>query len=155
MKNLEYVVPALLICMSVAGFCVFAYVATDRPLTDLESVFLQAFSGLTGFLGTFLIGRQSARSAAAEFIKPHARSAFRRLLSHYQSLHRMVTIIDLSKSSKMLDQYKEALARLEEIATTQISTADDALADWEDIVPEDIEELRKKLVSRSEQGGRP
>ncbi len=67
----------------------------------------------------------------------------------------MVTIIDLSKSSKMLDQYKEALARLEEIATTQISTADDALADWEDIVPEDIEELRKKLVSRSEQGGRP
>ena len=155
MKYGEYAVPALLICMSVAGFSIFAYVATERPLTDLESVFLQVFSGLTGFLGTFLIGRQSARIAAAELIKPHARSAFRRLLSQYQSLHRMATIIDSYKSSKMPDRNKEVLARLEEIAITQISTADHALADWADIVPEDFEELRQELSSRSAKGGRP
>ena len=154
MKHWEYAAPTFLICMSVVGFSVFAYVATERPLTDLESVFLQTFSVLTGFIGTFLIGRQSARNAAAELIKPHARSAFRRLLSQYQSLHRMATTIDSSKSFKTPDQYKQALARLEEIAISQISTADDALADWEDIVPKDIEELRQALSSRSARGGR-
>ena len=81
MKYMEYAAPGLLIGMSVAGFSTFAYVATMRPLTDLESVFLQVFSVLTGFIGTFMIGRQLARNAATEVIKPHARSAFRRLLA--------------------------------------------------------------------------
>ena len=69
MRYMEYAAPWLLIIMSVAGFSAFAYVATTRPLTDLESVFLQVVSASTGFLGTFMIGRQSARNAAAEVIK--------------------------------------------------------------------------------------
>ena len=154
MRYMEYAAPWLLIIMSVAGFSAFAYVATTRPLTDLESVFLQVVSASTGFLGTFMIGRQSARNAAAEVIKPHARSAFRRLISQYQSLHRMASIITSSQSLRMPEQYKEVLARLGEIAITQISTADDALADWEDIVPEDIKELRQALSSRRLRRGR-
>ena len=66
----------------------------------------------------------------------------------------MATIIDSSKSSEVSDRTKQVLARLEEIAISQISTADDALADWEDIVPEDVEELRQTLASRSAQRGR-
>lgn len=154
MKYMGYALPGLLICVSVAGFSVFAYVATERSLTDLESVFLQFFSVLTGFIGTFLIGRQWSRDAAVELIKPHARSAFRRLLSQYQSLHRMVIVIESSKSSETTDGYKQVLARLEEIAIAQISTADDALADWEDVVPEDVQELRQTLTSRSARRGR-
>lgn len=37
-----------------------------------------------------------------------------------------------------------ALARLEEIIAEQLSTADDALEDWRDIVPEDVGELEQK-----------
>ena len=154
MKYVEYAAPVLLISMSVVGFSAFAYVATTRPLTDLESVFLQVFSALTGFIGTFMIGRKSARNAAIEVIKPHARSAFRRLLSQYQSLHRMATIIESAQSSEMPDQDKQVLARLGEIAIAQISTADDALADWEDIVPEDVKELRQALSSRRPRRGK-
>ena len=152
MKYMEYAAPVLLIIMSVAGFSTFAYVATTRPLTDLESVFLQVFSASTGFIGTFMIGRQSAKNVATEIIKPHARSAFRRLLSLYQSLHRMATIIESSRRSKVAD-YNQVVARLDEIALAQISTADDALADWEDIVPEDVKELRQVLSSRRPRGG--
>ena len=154
MKYMEYAAPGLLLVMSATGFSAFTYVATTRPLTDLESVFLQVFAASAGFIGTFMIGRQSARKAALEVIKPHARSAFRRLISQYQSLHRMASIIESSNNSKMPDQYKDVLARLDEIAIAQISTADDALADWEDIVPEDVKELRQALSSGRSRKGR-
>ena len=151
MKYKEYVVPSLLICMSIAAFSSFAHAATQRALTDLESLFIQALFALSGFTGTFIIGRQSAREAATELVKPHARSAFRRLLSQYQSLHRMTSIIDPFQTSEMSD--REKLARLEEIAMAQISTAGHALEDWADIVPEDVAELRKALSSSRSRGG--
>ena len=154
MKYTEYAAPGLLIVMSVAGFVAFAYVATTRQLTDLESVFLQVLAVSTGFTGTFMVGRLSATNVAREIIKPHARSAFRRLLSQYESLHRMATIIDSSRGSNMPDQGQQVLARLGEIATSQISIADDALADWEDIVPEDVRELRQVLSSKRSRRGR-
>ena len=40
---------------------------------------------------------------------------------------------------------KMLLARLEEIVAYQLITADDALDDWNDIVSEDVEELKQKL----------
>ena len=66
----------------------------------------------------------------------------------------MASIIESSNNSKMPDQYKDVLARLDEIAIAQISTADDALADWEDIVPEDVKELRQALSSGRSRKGR-
>ena len=66
----------------------------------------------------------------------------------------MASLIESSRSSKTPDQYKEVLARLSEIAITQISSADDALADWEDIVPEDVKELREGLSSGQSRKGR-
>ena len=59
----------------------------------------------------------------------------------------MATIIESSRRSRVPD-YNQVVARLDEIAIAQISTADDALADWEDIVPEDVKELRQALSSR-------
>ena len=150
MKYMEYAAPGALVALSVAGFSTFAYVASTRALTDLESVFLQAFSVSAGFIGTFMAGRQSAGDAAKEVIKPHARSAFRRLISQYQSLHRMATIITSSQDAgaMTIHDYQQVVARLGEIAIEQISTADNALSDWEDIVPEDVRELRQVLSSR-------
>ena len=37
------------------------------------------------------------------------------------------------------------LDRLEDVVTSQILTADDALEDWSDVVPEDVKELRNRL----------
>ena len=42
-------------------------------------------------------------------------------------------------------QHQETLARVEAVVTAQLTTADDALEDWRDIVPEDVEELKQKL----------
>ena len=47
----------------------------------------------------------------------------------------MATIIAESGRPGQIEDYRETLAKLEVIAIEQISAADDALADWRDIVP--------------------
>ena len=66
----------------------------------------------------------------------------------------MSTITASTLNSNKTSQYKEALVKVHEIAITQIGTADDAMADWEDIVPEDIKELRRALSSRQQRRGK-
>ena len=122
-----------------------AYIATTRTLSGVEGTLWQIFVLVAGLTGSFIFGKQSTQEAAKEIIKPHARSAFRRLLSLYQSLSRAATAIESSQSSKSDDDYQVLLARLEEIVAYQLITADDALDDWNDIVSEDVEELKQKL----------
>ena len=145
MKNLERFGPHLLILISlgVGGF--FAYVATTRISTGLESFLWQAFTLVASVVGAFLFGRQSASEAAREIIKPHARSAFRRLLSLYQSLSQVASVIESSKNCVSREDYRIILATLKASVGEQLATADDALEDWRDIVPEDVEELRQRL----------
>lgn len=147
MKTFERFGPHLLILISlgVGGF--FAYVATTRISTGLESFLWQAFTLVASVVGAFLFGRQSASEAAREIIKPHARSAFRRLLSLYRSLSRVADHIESSHESHEACQV--TLAKLEAIVVEQLTTADDALEDWRDIVPEDVEELRQRLSPSS------
>ena len=123
------------------------HITTKRPLTDLENVLLQVIFLAIGSSISFFAGQKSAREAASEIIKPHARSAFRRLLSLYHGLSRAATAIELSQSSKSDEDYQVLLARLEEIVAYQLITADNALEDWNDIVPEDVKELKQKLQS--------
>lgn len=146
MKNIKYIVPVLIVLGTLAllallGFLV--YVAAKRNLTSMESVLLQIISLAVGVGASFFIGQWSARKAA----KPHARSAFRRLLFLYQNLSRAATAIKSSQSSESDESYQVLFARLEEIIIEQLATADDALDDWNDIVPEDVAELKQKLQS--------
>ena len=144
MKHLERIGPALLLLFSIGISIILAYTATQRTLSGLESALWQIFVFAGGLAGSFIFGRQSAREAAREMIKPHARSAFRRLLSLYQSLSRAATTIESAQISDSHENDQVALARLEEIIAEQLSTADDALEDWRDIVPEDVGELEQK-----------
>jgi len=147
MKKGEHWLPALLIAVAfiIAAFSI--YIATQRTLTSLESTLLQAFSLACGLIGSFYFGKQSAAEAAKEIIKPHARSAFRRLISLYESLSRVGAEIEGSKGNQ---SESITIAKMEAIVVEQLATADDALEDWRDIVPEEVEELRSKLTHRRE-----
>jgi hypothetical protein len=122
-----------------------AYTMTKRTLTGLESVLWQIFVFAAGLSGSFIFGRESAQRTAREMFKPHARSAFRRLISLYQSLQRVATTIESSQKSCCEEDYHVTLGKLEAIVTEQLTTADDALEDWRDIVPEDVNEIHQKL----------
>jgi len=137
---------AVLILVAIIGAVIFVVFAAIRQLTQLEVVLLQLFSLATGLIGSFILGRRSAESAAREMIKPHARSAFRRVLSLYRSLSRLATTIASARLSKSSDDGEgPVLDKLEAIVVEQIATADDAMEDWRDIVPEDVEELRQRV----------
>lgn len=143
MKNLEYIVAALLVLISIVVSIVFAITATRRNLNGLESTIWQIFTFAGGLSGSFIFGRQSAREAAREIIKPHARSAFRRVLSLYRSLARASATIKLSQAPESEEALQVTLAKLDTIVTEQLAAADDALEDWRDIIPDDVKELTK------------
>ena len=145
MKNQYHIGASFLVLVSI-GISVFvAYTVTKRTLTGLESTLWQIFVFAAGLAGSFIFGRQSAQQAAREMVKPHARSAFRRLLSLYENLHWAMNEIKSALRSGSPQQHQETLARVEAVVTAQLTTADDALEDWRDIVPEDVEELKQKL----------
>lgn len=127
--------------IAVSGF--FVVVASVRDLTALENTLLQVFSIGLGLTGSFIIGREGSKEAAADMIKPHAKSAFRRVLSLYNSLSRLATAIETQK--EQLGSNKAALHSLEKLqglVIEQISTADDALEDWKDIIPEELSKVK-------------
>ena len=84
---------------------------------------------------------------------PHARSAFRRLVTLYWGLSRALDIIRSSRNLKADKDYEVSLARLEEIIVGQISTADNALEDWKDIVPEEVKQLTQAFESDNQYNG--
>lgn len=154
MGKLERWFPVLLLLMSFVVSAFAVYIATQRTLTNLEGALLQGFALVAGLVSSFIFGRQSATDAAREIIKPHARSAFRRLMSLYESLSRVGAEIENSKNPKGIVNCEIVLAKLDAIVIEQLATADHALEDWSDIVPEDVAELRAKLESRKERGQR-
>lgn len=152
MKNLNWILAGFLILISLGVSILVVYTTTTRVLTAVESTIWQVFVLTAGLAGSFIFGRQSAKEAAKEIIKPHARSAFRRLVSLYESLSRASTAIQLTENPESSEDIRVTIAKLDAIVTEQLNTADDALEDWNDIVPEDVEELKQKLESKI-QGG--
>jgi len=153
--NLDTVISGLLILGSIAVAVTFSLIASKRSLTNLEAVLLQSISLGTGLIGSFIFGRQSTRKAAIELVKPHARSAFRRLWSLYQSLSRLAEVAQSAKFSGDSQHdgknSVEYIPIIEAIISEQLATADDALEDWRDLIPEDIEELEKRIKDRQKE----
>ena len=139
---MKYVVPAGLVLVSLLVTGYFVYMATNRTLTQLEGTLLQIFALLAGIAGSFWFGRQSATRAAMEVVRPHARSAFRRVTSLYSGLARAAAIIEESRDFDSVEKYHVAFARLEELVSSQLATVDDALEDWRDLVPTEVSDAR-------------
>lgn len=129
----------------ISAILVLCFLLTSmyRELTDLESILFQVFTLGTGIAASYILGKQSAQSAAQDVIKPHARSSFRRILSLYEGLSRLaLSIVEIRNNSKNPPTHLDVL---EAIVVEQISTADDAIEDWRDLVPEEVEEIEKRL----------
>ena len=139
MVNIERTIPAVLIVASIVLMSLFGYIATERPLTEVEAIVFQFLSLFTALVGSYIFGRRTSKASIKEMVEPHARSAFRRLISLYQSISRVAQIIE----DEGEDTVKIGVIRA--IVIEQIATANDSLADWQDVVPESVEELRKGM----------
>lgn len=142
----------ILVFASVAIAIAFVVVAAHRDLSSLENVLLQVMSLGLGLFGSYILGEASARDNAFEIVKPHARSAFRRVLSLYQSLSRLLRIMNNDKAK--IQGNSEAvliIEKFESIVFEQLATSGDSLEDWSDLVPEEIAALRSQVEDPSSQ----
>lgn len=146
MQKKELIIAAIFILAGVGTSLSFGYISTTRPLTNLEGVVFQIMVLLFSLTGSYWFGKQAAIDGARELIRPHARSSFRRLLSLYRSLSTQIAIMENCDTP---DDYPATFASLKVIVHEQIYTADDALDDWADIVPDDVAELRKEFSEKS------
>lgn len=146
MAKLDRWFPIIFIFIAVAVAIAFVVLSAIRDMTNIETAAFQSFSLIAGLIGSYIYGKRSAKESASEMLKPHARSAFRRLISLYRSLSRVATEVQACNSDSDSRTKEMALSRIEAIVTEQIATAGDALHDWHDIVPNEVEGLRARLI---------
>lgn len=150
LDHYKLILAILLSVISIVFAVYFVYTATTRQLTEVEGVSLQTITWVTGIVASLVFGRMSAAAAARELIRPHARSAFRRIISLYNSISRVAkTVADAQESDQSKD-HSMALARVQAMVTEQLSNADDALEDWRDVIPEAVDELWRPIDQRME-----
>jgi hypothetical protein len=159
-NRVERAAPIVAVGAAIATSIYMLSVASERELTGLELTLFQVISLGLGLWGSYVFGRQSALDAASELMKPYARSAFRRVLSLYTALGRFCGSIEerralLKQLASMhsgqqipLDQVIAALDLLFVQINEQIGTADDAMEDWRDIVPDEVAELERRATER-------
>ena len=131
-----------------AGACAYlvfllVQVSSERPLTPLESTLFQIVILLTAIAASYVFSQRSARAAAEQLVKPHARSAFRRVKNMYSGLFYLKAIIDQSKRSQTAAS-SSVVKVIEAVIDQQVNTVVDALEDWRDIVPEEVEDLERR-----------
>ena len=120
-KNLKWAL-LILIGLGTSGLLsFFVYLAATRDLRSLESVLLQIISLGIGCGVSFFVDRQSVSDAAKEIIKPHARKAFRRLVSLYRSLFRAANVIESAQDSKSPENHRVTLAKLDTMTIVKVT----------------------------------
>lgn len=142
MKDNPLVILLFVPCLAAAS--AFVILAYFNPPTVFEVLFFQLVILVTGILGSYIIGKKSAIDTEHDRIKLHARSAFRRVTALYGSLYRLSDTIEELKGKE--GEYR--LDLVQALVAEQILTGQDAIEDWRDIVPEEVELIEKRSAQR-------
>lgn len=140
----------MVLTFGAAVFC--SWTAATRQLSAMEAAMTQIIVLTFGLLSSFLFGQLSAEQAGQDLIRSHAKSAFRRVFSLYRSLSRLAAIIenDRDAAGTRTNSSRATFDKLEAIVVEQIATADDALADWKDICPREVEQMLQISAAKAE-----
>lgn len=138
-------------------------IATAKDPDSQAIGLAQAMTLLLTLVSGFVFGRVAGQDVAADVIKPHTRSAFRRVWGLYIALVRFrstiqarLALLEELASARSgvveIEHIRSSLDVLEAQVVEQIGTASDALDDWRDIVPSEVQEVEEQLGTR---GGEP
>lgn len=132
--------------LAVASFAVPIWGSEDHLAAGL----LQSATLFFTVWASVLLGKEAFASTSGKSIPPQARSAFRRVKNLYAALGRQRDAIDAEMAR--LDGLRDAsqpdlvdfeharmgLITLKYLVVEQINTADDAMTDWREIVPDEV-----------------
>lgn len=146
-------VPGLaLIALAVFSSVLFVNKASERKLSDLENIQFQIITMSIGIAGSYLLGGVTAREAAEDIVRPHAKSAFRRVMALYASLARLHETMDKVKPTLVATpQAIAAIERFQDLVIEQINTSGNTIEDWGDLVPDEVAKVKEQ--SAALQGG--
>ncbi len=137
-----------MIAIAIFSSVLFINKASERKLSDLENIQFQIITMGIGLLGSYLLGGATAKESAMDIVRPHAKSAFRRVLSLYASLGRLNKTMDKVKQSLSANpQAITAIERFQDLVIEQINTSGDTIEDWGDIVPDEVAKIKKRSQS--------
>jgi hypothetical protein len=131
----------LVILAAVALAVVTVVVGVHKPPNALATGLLQAFTFILTTLGAYIFARPAAESAAQDVIRSHARSAFRRQTGLYMGLGRLIDEIDSQMVEEADEKVQLKLKILRAMIVEQVGMSGDALADWRDLVPDEVAKL--------------
>ena len=138
----------VLVVVSVGVSALMINVASHREVSSVESILFQVVILGTGLSGSFLFGRSSAVDTARDVIRPHARSAFRRVLS----LHKIMYDLSVRIEGFQQEGHDPRLDVIRAVVDGQIVTGKDALEDWRDIIPNDVDEMLERYGENDDSG---
>lgn len=143
----SYALGGVLVAVSLAFAAIMVFVSSSRDLSPLESSLFQAVILGGGLSGSFLFGRMSSLQTARDMIRPHARSAFRRVLSLHRSLYKLSVRIETLQEEGGGDHRLEIVRA---VVDEQIVAGGDAMEDWRDIIEDDIDEILERYGRRDD-----
>jgi hypothetical protein len=146
----------LLVTLALASLTV--YVGTFKHPNTLAAAILQGAALVVGVAAAYFFARASIQSAAKELVATRAFSAFRRVENIYKALGNLLGVQDeqlvkflamrTGETRGIVDIYVEmAIETTRQLLIQQINTADDALADWRDLVPE-VQQIEAQAEAR-------
>lgn len=124
-------------------------VSSIRQLSNLEAILFQVLTLAAGLLGSYRFGQNMAREDAISIIRPHARSAMRRVLELRDSLYNLSNRIEEFKN----DKPDPRLDFIQGIIDERIPTGRSAIEDWNDIVPDDVNEILRRWEGKENGSG--
>jgi hypothetical protein len=127
---------------------------TSTHATSRENNLVQFISLAVGVVASFVFGRLSARAGANAIVQPFAESAVRRLQTLATGLQQLGGALNEQKGY-MWDRGKDdngliTVAEVEQghamllfLVEAQIQTAADAIEDWRQFAPDDVEAIEE------------
>lgn len=141
--------------LSAAGLlAAVIYLTSREDVTNLDNGLLEFIFFFAGVVLSYVFGRQSIAAEAAASVRRDGRKAVRRIVNLARGLQDVATT--LSETALHLEGEETAdgkivaadvqytLKMLRSHVDVQLRTVADAIEDWRDIVPEEVEELERR-----------
>jgi hypothetical protein len=152
-------IPVAAVLLGVGTAVYMIVTSGSRQLSQREMTLFQIIELGLGLYGAFFVGQRAARDAGGDLVRMHARPAFRRLLSLYEALGRLQASIGerrafINRVANQADatvdivHVEAQLDVLDVQVIGDLATANDAMEDWRDLVPDEVQKLEAIARSR-------
>ena len=140
-RALPAVVVLLALALAVSMLVIFVNRAGDpqHPLSQLEQMFFGIYSVLVGIVASWLVSAYYAGHQARDQFQQLARPALRRVVAASDSAAAILVAINRRKGRQ---SGAEGLESLYELVEQHARVLDDAIANWQEVLPDDVRALQ-------------